>query len=229
MSADSEEILDDAVHRCKTLQMGSRLEPAHLAFPLAGRLLRDFRAIVFILPGTVDQGRHHGTVRGRVTAQLVRDQPARLAAFVVSTACGRTAWPPAYCAATAQDVKDVAVFVDSTPQILLPALDLDEQLVQMPGAALAAPAVPQPPCVVEPERSTPLPNRLIRHGDPPFGEEVFDIPETQAETVVEPDGVTDDFRGKSVSAVDGRPARHRATLPLAAQLDNADNTLVLHF
>ena len=50
MSADSEEILDDAVHRCKTLQMGSRLEPAHLAFPLAGRLMRDFRAIVFILP-----------------------------------------------------------------------------------------------------------------------------------------------------------------------------------
>ncbi len=57
MSADSEEILDDAVHRCKTLQMGSRLEPAHLAFPLAGRLMRDFRAIVFILPGTVDHGR----------------------------------------------------------------------------------------------------------------------------------------------------------------------------
>ena len=45
MSADSEEILDDAVHRCKTLQMGSRLEPAHLAFPLAGRLMRDFRRL----------------------------------------------------------------------------------------------------------------------------------------------------------------------------------------
>ena len=69
-----------------------------------------------------------------------------------------------------------------------------------------------------------MPNRVIRHGDPPFGEEIFDIPETQAETVVEPDGVTDDFRGKSVSAVGGRLARHRATLPLAAQLDNASRT-----
>ena len=45
MSADSEEILDDAVHRCKTLQMGSGLEPAHRAFPLAGRLMRDFRRL----------------------------------------------------------------------------------------------------------------------------------------------------------------------------------------
>ena len=55
-----------------------------------------------------------------------------------------------------------------------------------------------------------MPNRLIRHGDTPFGEEIFDIPETQAETVVEPDGVTDDFRGKSVSAIAERLARHRS-------------------
>jgi hypothetical protein len=68
MSADTEEILDDAVHRCESLQMGSRLEAAHLAFPLAGRLMRDFRAIVFVLSGTVDHGRHHGTVRRRIAA-----------------------------------------------------------------------------------------------------------------------------------------------------------------
>jgi len=42
-----------------------------------------------------------------------------------------------------------------------------------------------------------VPNFLIRYGDTPFGEEVFDIPETQTETVVEPDGVTDDFRHMS--------------------------------
>ena len=137
MSADSEEILDDAVHRCKTLQMGSRLEPAHLAFPLAGRLMRDFRAIVFILPGTVDHGRHDGTVRGRVTAQLVRDQPARLAALSFQQLAEEPLGRPLIAPRLHEDVKDVAVFVDSTPQILLPALDLDEQLVQMPGAALA--------------------------------------------------------------------------------------------
>ena len=49
----------------------------------------------------------------------------------------------------------VAVFVDGPPQILLPPLDLHEQLVQMPCVAHAAPAAPQPPRVVEPERPTP--------------------------------------------------------------------------
>ena len=69
--------------------------------------------------------------------------------------------------------------------------------------------------VLEPERPTPQPNRLVRHGDTPFGEEIFDISETQDEAVVEPDGMTDDFRGKSVSAY-GRLARHPTTLPPAA-------------
>ena len=32
--------------------------------------------------------------------------------------------------------------------------------------------------------------------DTPFGEEILDIPEAQAEPVVEPDGVTDDLRGE---------------------------------
>ena len=92
-----------------------------------------------------------------------------------------------------ENVEDVAVLVHGTPQILLLPLDLHEELVQIPGVALAAPAAAQPPCVVEPERPAPQPDRLIRHGDTPFGKEIFDISETQAETVVEPDGVTDDF------------------------------------
>ena len=47
-------------------------------------------------------------------------------------------------------------------------------------------------------------------------EEIFEISETQAEAVVEPDDVADDVRGKSVSAVAGRVAVHLPTLPPAA-------------
>ena len=68
MSADSEEILYDAVHRREALQMGGRLEPPHLAFPLARRLMRDLCSIVLVLTGTVDHGRHHGAVGRRVAA-----------------------------------------------------------------------------------------------------------------------------------------------------------------
>ena len=58
----------------------------------------------------------------------------------------------------------------------------------------------------------PLPGRLVRD----FGKEILDISEAQAKAVVEPDGVTDDFRRESVSAVTGRRACHRPTLSPAA-------------
>jgi hypothetical protein len=80
------------------------------------------------------------------------------------------------------------------PQILWPPLDLDEHLVQIPRVAHAAPAVPQPTSVVEPERQTPLPNGLVGHRDPAFGEQILDIAETQAKTKVEPHRVTKSYR-----------------------------------
>ena len=115
-----------------------------------------------------------------------------------------------------ENVDHVSVFINGPPQILQPPLDLHENLVQIPRVAHPASAAPQPTSVVEPERLTSLPNRLVRHRDTPFGEEIFDISETQAKAVVEPDGVTDDFRRESVSAVAGRLACHRPTLSPAA-------------
>ena len=68
VATDTKEILDDAVHRCEALQLSGRLEAAHLALTLADGLMGAFCSIVFVLPGTVDHGRHHGVVCCRVAA-----------------------------------------------------------------------------------------------------------------------------------------------------------------
>ena len=119
VAADPEQILDDAVHRCEPLQVGGRLEPAHLPRALTRRLMRDLRAVVFVLPSTVDHRRHHGAVRRRVAAQLVRDQSSRLAALsfqqLAEESCGR----PPIAPRLHQDVEHVAVLVHGPPQILL--------------------------------------------------------------------------------------------------------------
>ena len=78
VAADTKEILDGPVHREKPLRVRGRTESAHLSFALPDRLMRDLRAIVFVLPGAVDHRRHHGSVGGGVAPKLVRDQPARL-------------------------------------------------------------------------------------------------------------------------------------------------------
>ena len=99
-------------------------------------------------------------------------------------------------------------------------MDPHEQFVQVPGVALATPVVPQPPRIGESEPRTPLPNGLIGHGDAAFVEQIHNIPKTQVERVVEPDGVANDVRGKAISAEAEWLARHRATLPPAGQRDD---------
>ncbi len=46
VTSESEKILDDAVKGEGPLRLTSRFESAHVPFPLAGMLMRDFGAIV---------------------------------------------------------------------------------------------------------------------------------------------------------------------------------------
>ena len=70
------------------------------------------------------------------------------------------------------------------------------------------------------EGPTPLPNRLVGDGDAPLGEEIFSISEAQTEPVVEPDGVTDDFRRESVAVVAGGRLVIGLLCQAQPQLDN---------
>ena len=53
MASYSEQILDDTVEGEKPLGLASRFESAHLPFPVAGRLMRAFGAIVAVTLGMV--------------------------------------------------------------------------------------------------------------------------------------------------------------------------------
>ena len=63
------------------MQTGSRLKATHLALTLTDRLMREFRAIVLVLPRAMHHGRHRGAVRRSVAAELIRDQAARFPAL----------------------------------------------------------------------------------------------------------------------------------------------------
>jgi len=115
-----------------------------------------------------------------------------------------------------EDVNDVAVLVHGTPQILPPALNCDEEFVQIPGVAHPAPASPQGPGILRSERLTPAPNRLVGDRDSPLSQQILGVAETATEPVVQPDGVTDDFGRESISVIAGKLVRHRPTLPPAA-------------
>ena len=72
----------------------------------------------------------------------------------------------------------------------------------------------------------PLSDRLVGHGDAALGEEVLDLTEAQAETVVEPDRVADDLGRESVSEVAELSVGHVLSVAGLRQLDNAIETTV---
>jgi len=91
-------------------------------------------------------------------------------------------------------------------------------IVQVPR--VAQPPLPslEAPSVLRPKLATPLADRFVGHGDPPLGQEVFDVAEAETESVVEPHGVTGDFWGESVSVVAGRVRVHCRSLPLTGSI-----------
>lgn len=115
-----------------------------------------------------------------------------------------------------KDVDHVAVLVHRAPQLLLPPPNLDEHRVQIPGIAHPAPAAPQPSSVVESEGQAPLPDRFVRNRDPALREEIFDVPKTEAKSMVRPYGVSDDLGWEAVSSVRGRLLAHPFSLPRPA-------------
>ena len=84
---------------------------------------------------------------------------------------------------------------------LLPAIDLHKNFIDEEGVAKASVFPFQSSGVKSAEFDTPEADRFAADSDASFGQEVFDIPMTQIESVVEPDCVTDDIRWEPVALI----------------------------
>jgi hypothetical protein len=106
----------------------------------------------------------------------------------------------------------VAVLIHGTPQILLLAVDSNEDLVQVSGIAEPTLTPLRFLRIVGTKLQTPAPDRPMRHDDSPFGEKILDISEAQAEAMVRPDRVADDLGRKTIARVTRPIALHGVSL-----------------
>ncbi len=100
-----------------------------------------------------------------------------------------------------QNIDHVSILIDGSPKIAALASDINEQFVNMPDVAQSSLFSPQSSGIGRSEFPTPVSDRFIGDGDATFSEQVFDIAETEREPMVQPDGVSDDFRGETVASV----------------------------
>ena len=131
MPSDTKEVQHDAVHRREPLQLGGRLEALHLAFRWRV-ILRYLGAIIRILTRPMDHRRHHRAARGRVTAELVGEQPARDAALALQQFSEEPGGGAPIPSRLDQGVEDVAVLVDrmGDKEAALPLYEEDMRLAR---------------------------------------------------------------------------------------------------
>jgi len=154
--------------------------------------------------------RHHGPMSRIIASQFIGDQPSWLTTLAFELAA-KEAFRGALIATTLhQNINRVAVLINRTPQILVFPLNGDKDFIQIPG-------IPQPPLsffelprILRPKLPAPLPNGLIGHRDAPCGQSFFDLTKAETESMGEPHGVANNFRGKPVTWVAGCFGSHAA-------------------
>ena len=178
-------------------------------------LVGDFGAIVPVPFRAIDDGRHDLSVRSPVASQLVGDQPPGLTPLTLQQLADKAFGSPAVATRLDEDVDDVAILIDGTPEIVPLSLDGDEDLVQVLCVAQPALSTLEPASVFRAELDAPKPDCFVGHRDAALGQEIFYIAKAHTESMVQPYGVADDLGRESISMVARRVAFHRPSLPLS--------------
>jgi hypothetical protein len=159
-------------------------------------------------------------VRCAVASQLIRYQPPGFAFLTfqqpVKEAFGRTL----IATGLNKNIDHVSVLVNGAPEILPLTLNIHEKLIQMPNVTQSAPSSPESPGILGSELPPPLSDGLVADHNLALFQEVFNISEAQAESVVEPNDMAYDLRWESISAIAGCLRIDQPSLHVSPQLDN---------
>src|SRR5260370_8598460 len=100
-----------------------------------------------------------------------------------------------------EDIQDVSILINSSPQIVGFAVDFQIHLVHMPCVSRFRTATAQLIGIHLPKFQAPLTHCFIRHHDSALCQKLFDIAKTEGETEIQPHCVADNFRWEAKAFV----------------------------
>jgi hypothetical protein len=228
MALQVEGVVDGGVDAEKSLRRTGRFEPLHLALSSSHGLMRVLGTIVHAQPLFVPTGQTKSLERRAVGTQLVRDRQLRRTALLLQ----QLAHQPHSCslvpARLDQEVEDLALLIDSPPQVHTFSGDPHDHLIQMPPITWPGAPLPQSSREERPEFEHPAPDRFVGQVEPAFGKKLRDVAVAEGEAEIEPDCVLDDRRRKAVAPVGERghavSIARLGTQPTRRRRDNALRT-----
>ena len=160
-----------------------------------------FDPVVGVSLHTMSYISEDGSYGSRVASQFVGNDPPWFSALAPQESSKESFCGVLITMPLDQDIDHVAVLIHGAPQILLLAVDSNEDLVQVPVIAESTLSSLQFRSVARTELPAPLPHRLIGDDNSPLGEKILDISEAQTEAMVRPDRIADDLGRKTITGV----------------------------
>jgi hypothetical protein len=100
-----------------------------------------------------------------------------------------------------QDIEDGTVLIDGAPQIVLFAVDAENDFIEVPRITRSGAAVPSLVRVCLPERPAPVAHCFIGEDHAACRHELFDIAVAEAEAKIQPHAVTDDLGREAMAFI----------------------------
>jgi len=149
-------------------------------------------------------------MRDVVTSEFVGHQPAWFMALTFEQATKEANRRVFVASALDENINRITVLVHSSSRIVTLSLNGDTYFIKVLGIPQATLSFLELVCIDRTKLLTPLANGFVGDGDVSFRQEFFDFTEAQTESMVEPDGVTDNFRGKTMTLIAGIMGFHTA-------------------
>src|SRR5580700_4460695 len=128
---------------------------------------------------------------GSVGAQLVSRQQFRREALFPEQLAHQPECPRACRGGAEPAIENLALVIDSSPQVHPLARDANHHLVEMPPVARAWAGPSKPSGKPGPELQNPAPHRFIGNLQTSLGQQLLDVAVAQGEPKIQPDRVLD--------------------------------------
>ncbi|HUN40245.1 MAG TPA: hypothetical protein VMU81_08155 [Acetobacteraceae bacterium] len=175
--------VDEGVSGEEVLGLLGRFEPLHLSLSSSRRSMRVLGPIVQISALSMLDAGKQLTLSDTIAPQLVGHDHPRYIVQALQKPLEEALRGVGIAPGLNEDVEHDAILSDGTPEIVLHALDADEDIVHVPLVPRPGPAT-QAVGKTCGEFLAPASHRLVGNDNATLGQEQFNVPQAEAEYVV---------------------------------------------
>src|SRR5215468_5955228 len=198
MPSRSKVLGNGAVGRQKTLGMPGRLEPLHAILTLPCGAMRVLTPVIEVAALTVLYSWQYLAFGRAIAFEFIRNDDPWHVPQPLQELTEKLLRRVLVAAALHQDVEDVVVLVDRTPEVMTLTMNREKYLIQVPLVTWLRASVLQLIRVALPKFQTPLADGFVGHRDAALEQDLLHVAVAQWEAIIEPDAMANDLPREAV-------------------------------